>query len=217
MISYLFGIVVLPGSLRFYLLFCLLGTLQWCAVLPQVVVQTPGYRYVSAVLPFAIAVLVSFLPQPLIVAAFCLWIYQSIDSFRQYYNPTEYFNYHMFHFPGNSSTHVECGAWRMRNGDMLGLWECTRKGLENQPNDYKLNLNAASAMDAMGDKQASLNYLIHARRHMPFGWDEHYRKFETGLIHMDLDVLMAEIREKKSKLPADSRKQLEKLYAVLRG
>lgn len=175
-LAFIFAAVLyctLPGIYKSYLLFVVLGTVQWCAIIP--VTQDLADRYCNLPNVFMMLI-VSYLAHtylgvyaPGILLAIAVYYVCYLNVvFRMYRNIGSYWEYHRYHYPKLPAPRKYEINTMIASGDYMGAWYLVREGLRHSPREFILLQQAAVCHKAIGEfdkarefaKLASENYYI---------------------------------------------------------
>jgi hypothetical protein len=217
------GIIFLKGSMLWMWLFMLGAVIQWCGFVT--VTQVYADRYIalpSVFMSYFIAYFAFTYAGPYALALLALlagnYFTNLQISMLMYRDIIAFWEYHFYFDRGGP----KCREFKANNmiqlGDPLAAWETIKEGLKVNPDDFKLNLMASNCMNIMQDRSGCLMYLKKARENCYIGqWDKTVKPFQKAIFGIDIDEEMQMIRTKKSKMPAEQRENLKKIYDCLEG
>ena len=164
-------LVAVPESYRPYVIFMVLATLQWCAIIPAQ--QLLADRYTSAAIPFMMFLLAYFIQSPLILACIAgFYLARLWSTMEMYESIWQYYRYQMYHAPHITTPRKDLINYLINVQDYMKAWHYTREGLEYDPNDFSMLHRAAICARAVGSRKQALEYLIKAEQHLYIGQEE---------------------------------------------
>jgi len=161
--------IAFAGEYRWMALFAMLGTLQWCAFFPGV--QTLADRYIALPNVF-VMFFVAHLPAPIALALLGYYVANLTVTLRMYRDLDALWDYHTYFYPENVVLRHGQALQLFQRGDVLGAWEATRKGLEKNPNDFRMLYNAALCCHMMGDNNMAKSYIDRASENLYIGQEK---------------------------------------------
>jgi len=153
----------LPGIYKSYLLFVVLGTIQWCAVIP--VTQDLADRYCNLPNVFMMLI-VSYLAQTYL-GAYAVTVLLTLAVYylcylmivmRMYRNIGSYWEYHRFYYPQLPAPRKYEINMLINNRDYMGAWYLVREGLRHSPREFILLQQAAVCHKAIGEIGKARDY-----------------------------------------------------------
>lgn len=153
----------LPGIYKSYLLFVVLGTVQWCAIIP--VTQDLADRYCNLPNVFMMLI-VSYLAQmylgayalPVLLALAVYYLCYLMIVMRMYRNLGSYWEYHRFYYPQLPAPRKYEINMLINKGDFMGAWYLVREGLRYSPKEFILLQQAAVCHKAIGEIGKARDY-----------------------------------------------------------
>lgn len=157
------SIVCFRGDLQSYAIFILLGTVQWCAVIP--VTQDLADRYCNLPNVFMMLI-VSFLVQtylgayafPVLLALAVYYLCYLMIVMRMYRNLGSYWEYHRFYYPHLPAPRKYEINMLINSKDFMGAWYLVREGLRHSPKEFILLQQAAVCHKAIGEIGKARDY-----------------------------------------------------------
>ena len=155
------GVFVFPDPQRWYLAFALLGTLQFCNILPAVQVYADRYCILPNVfVMYFVSYLLHMTPWavPVMAGLAAFYTAETRHGFRMFRDIASWWAYHTFNDPKTPVRKFKIN-FQMKSGDIMGAWETIKEGLLAQPNDFAMNYQAAICMVQMRDKNGFDRYI----------------------------------------------------------
>ena len=205
------------GQLFWTFLFMMLSILQWCGFISVTQIFTDRYVSLSNafMMFFVCDVLFEFLGALALVPIGMLagnYFANLQTVFGMYPNVWAFYDYHIYHHPeGPKCREFKASRLIKVCNDPMGAWEVTKRGLELNPLDMKLNMCAAWCMDILGDKAAVIQYVKVARDNAYIGQGFIVDKFQKDLFGIDIKEEVEKINNKQS---AFDRKQRDNILAI---
>jgi hypothetical protein len=205
------GALFFKGQLFWLWTFMIVSTLQWCNF--QMSTQIIADRYVSlpnVFMMFFVAYLSNqFIPQYSLVifaALFAYYITNLKITMKMYPDVRHFWDYHNFFSPKNVLVREWQANWYLSTKDPMAAWPIVKRGLELNPNDFRMLLLASTISRIFGDDKMSLQYLARAEEHCYIGHEAVLKDYKNKTFGIDIDREVDLIKKGESKLSSKQRK-----------
>jgi hypothetical protein len=214
------GLVLLPGSLRWWLLFMALATLQWSGFI--YVTQIFADRYISLANVFMMF-FVSYLAQtylgsyalPVLIGLVVYYVQNLNITLKMYPSIADCYDYNIYFNRVGVRCREHKAARLLVGRDPMGAWEIVKEGLILNPTDMKMNMLAAHCCMLLDDRPSVLYYLRAARKNCYFGQEPVLKSYEKMFFGFDIDVEARKIKDKESTLDRKKREEVLKIHDAL--
>lgn len=179
------SIVLFTGQNKYFAIFAILSTLQWCSIIP--VIQDLADRYISVANVFVMFLLsysvINLFPESYTIILVALSIYYSSKLFiaqRMYKNMFSFWDYHLYFFPEcNSPRKYAINHYLHADNkgipkDIIKAWYLCKEGLKHNPNDFIFLHQSAICHAAIGEYELARKFANKAKENYYIGTKDFY-------------------------------------------